>query len=115
MRQWTSAFDEEGRVCSTFRLECYSIVDGVPKFTLMTKGGATIIGGSTASGIIGTPITVRLYVPVELHRVPGIGLSPKMVYRMPRGYRIEEYKAAPDVAPHIAMAELARKHTISEL
>lgn len=109
MNKWTTLYDDQDKPVTTFKLRTYSVTDGVPNYIIETKGGTQALGGMQAVPI-GKHLSVRLHIPVELHKVPGIGLSPKMVYKLPRPWRIEEYKAPPP--PEEQIYEAARKHRI---
>ncbi len=112
MQKWTTLYDPQGRPELSFILEHYEVVQGVPKFTIQIKKGALRESGVKVVEL-SPNLSVRLYVPIELHRVPGVGFSPKMVYTFPRGYRIEEYRAEPP--PGEAMYQAARAHRIKKV
>lgn len=71
------------------------------------------IDGKLAEGGMGgvqiTPsILLRPYSPIELHQVPSIGYSPKMVYSLPPRHRVQEY--VQEVKE--SFLDKARKHTM---
>ena len=110
--KWTSLYSPAGTVLETFKLRSYSIVDGTPQMIVETKGGRkTMVGLNEAD--VGSGLKLRFYVPIELHQVPGVGLSPKLVFTMPRGCRVEEYRAGPP--PEERLYEKARHHKIITL
>lgn len=110
---WTSFCSPSGEVLEVFRLDNYSIENGAIKLDFKTKKTFVITGLKEAN--LGSGLYARIYIPVELHQVPGIGLSPKMVYTFPRGCRIEEYRAEPYVSPEERMYQKARTHNVVEL
>ena len=110
--KWTALYDPDGELIETFRLDSYSIVDGSPKMLISTKGGRTLETALTEADL-GHGLAVRFYVPIELHQVPGVGLSPKVVYTLPRGCRIEEYRA--EAPPLEQLYQKARHHKIIKL
>ena len=114
MHHWTSLYNIEGAVDLRFMLDHYEIVQGVPKLTFRLRDN-TLIETGVAEVALSANLIVRLYVPIELHRVPAIGFSPKLVYTFPKGYKIEEYSAdaPPDVTPEETMYHAARVHTIT--
>ena len=82
--------------------------------SLETEGGRQMETGMGALQVI-PELAIRFYVPIELHQVPAIGLSPKLVFTMPRGCRVEEFKAEEYVSPEAKMYEKARHHTTIKL
>ena len=110
--KWTALYDPNGELLETFRLFSYSVIDGTPKMMIDTKGGRTFQTALTEAKL-GHGLAVRFYVPIELHQVPGVGLSPKVVYTLPRGCRIEEFRA--EAPPLQQLYEKARNHKIIRL
>lgn len=113
-QKWTSLYDPNGEILETFRLFSYAITDGAPKMVFDTKGGRSIEVGLNEADL-GNGLRVRFYVPIELHQVPGVGLSPKLVYTLPRGCRIEEFRAEAYVSPEDRLYQKARHHKIIKL
>lgn len=111
---WTVFRGPLGDELEVFMLSSYRIHNGSAKLEFSTKKQDYIETGLKEANL-GSGLSVRFYVPIELHQVPGIGLSPKVVYTMPRGCRIEEYKAEPYVSPEERMYQKARTHNIIQL
>ena len=114
MNQWTSFYNADGVVETRFLLDHYEIVHGVPKLTFKMRNNELIETG-VAEVCLTPNLHARLYIPIELHRVPAIGFSPKIVYTFPKGYRIQEYSgelALEEPKPEDVMYEKVRHHTI---
>jgi len=92
INEWTSFYGPQGELEVTFRLDGCQIINGRPEYTLTLEGWPHPITGSLEALPVSKNLSIRLYMPIEFHNVPGVGLSPKMVYIFPRGSRVQEYK-----------------------
>jgi len=99
LNEWTAFYDQNGNKEVTFKLESCEVLSEGPEYVMR----ATLPGNSEGftplklfGGLDPLPISknlsIRLHMPIEFHNVPGVGLSPKMVYIFPRGCRVQEYK-----------------------
>lgn len=110
---WTCFYSPAGAELEIFMLAGYSIENGAAQLEFKTKKIDSLFTGMSEVKL-GSGLSARFYVPIELHQVPGIGLSPKLVYTFPRGCRIEEYK--PEYAsPEERLYQKARRHEILQL
>ena len=105
----SSLVDNLGNILMVFHLNSYQMYDGSIRFSVAVKDGPILVGGA-AELKLRSNLSVRIHIPVELHRVPDVGLSPKVVYTLPKNYRIEEY--APP--PQTDISEAVRHHSIIE-
>jgi hypothetical protein len=116
MHKWTSLYNLEGETETKFMLDHCEVVQGVPRVIFKLATGVLIETGVAAVALTKN-LSARLYVPIEFHRVPGVGLSPKIVYIMPRGYTVEQYRVGevpkPEPTREEKIYEAARKHTIN--
>lgn len=109
--RWVSLCTPAGDVEVSFCLAHYEIIQGVPKFTLRIKDNGHIEGG-LGDVRINKNLSVRFHTnPIQIWAVAGAGLSPRMVYTLPRGYRIEAYEEPEPAAEKLYNA--ARRHTIT--
>jgi hypothetical protein len=116
MYKWTALYNAEGERETKFMLDHYEVVQGVPRLIFKLNTDELIETGVAAVALTKN-LSVRLYVPIELHRVPGIGFSPKIVYIIPKDYTIQQYRAGevpkPEPTREEKIYEAARKHTIN--
>lgn len=110
---WTGFYSPAGECLEVFMLAGYSIENGAAQLEFKTHKISSVFTGMSEANL-GSGLSARFYVPIELHQVPGIGLSPKLVYNFPRGCRIEEYKPKYSSSEE-RMYQKARKHEILQL
>jgi hypothetical protein len=77
----------EGAVVVRFKLIYYKVEDGVMRLELMLNDTAWAQMGMGEFKLC-PEVTVRAHSPIELHSIGGCGYSPKMVYRLPKGYTV---------------------------
>ena len=78
---------DKGVVLARFKLIYYKIEDGIMKLELMINDTAWAEMGMGEFKLC-QGVTVRVHSPIELHSIGGRGYSPKMVYRLPKGYTV---------------------------
>ena len=85
---------DTGKVLVDFSLINYKIENGTVKLEVSLKNGAVWAEVGMAELKLCPEVTLRVHSPVELHAVGGSGLSPKMVYHLPKGYLIRRAQLA---------------------
>jgi len=103
------AVDVEGNHSVKFSLGYYTVVNGAFRY-VMTVDGKEIEGGMHSVNL-NSKVSIRPHSPIELIQVVGSGYSPKMVYRLPKQYRIQQYKEELKESFY----DKARKHQMREL
>jgi hypothetical protein len=107
---WRSLVDDQGKVLCTFKLVDYKIQNGSPSMTMAMKLGYQVTGG-IEDIIVHPKLSIRFYMPIQLSRVNGHPeLSPKVVYILPKNYRIEKQENLIPTAEQVT--EAVRKHSI---
>ena len=74
---------EKGKKLCTFKLNTYSIIDGVVKWEIQTQEGG-IFSGGFSEVIICPSMSIRLYTPIHMEKATPYGYVPKMVFRIPK-------------------------------
>lgn len=114
MHRWTALCNQFEEVEEVFRLESFEVINGIPKYVIETKGGRLIQSGLPEIKVFDN-LSTRLYTPIELHHVPSIGLSPKLVFVLPKTHRIEPYEEPERIPQEKVVYDAMRRHQFTPL
>jgi len=118
---WTSIYNKDNEEVISFRLATYIIDNGKfsSRFDVVIGGGKMesiyMTGGKVQ---LNDEISVKVHTPIELHKVPDIGFSPKLVFSMPREFFVQEHRKVASkikVKKKFNMQDAARHHTLRQI